>query len=253
MPLRARWTLPRVLLAIAAITVVVLGLGCLGLVYVLSLGDEFMPPSSDAAQPYVERYVDLLNAGDENGLRVLLGNASHPDDAARRIAAYRGLGLRDVQATISDDPLFPGALPWNVVIKARTSAGTTVTMHEDIDWTLEPSPHMAMQALSDRDGYLVGKWRMKGSEGDGLMRVRWAGKYGEMFMVDFGRFFDAPRKFAPVDSRWKTGGDPPAVIRYAPKSPSSPPDAILLDLLADSVTITDGRSGKTAILVRVSK
>jgi hypothetical protein len=72
-------------------------------------------------------------------------------------------------------------------------------------------------------------------------------------MVDFGRFFDAPTRFVSVDSNWKTGGDPPGAIRYTPKSSSSPRSAILLDLLADSITITDGRSGKTAALVRVSQ
>jgi hypothetical protein len=239
-----------VLLLIAATLVVIIGLGAAGFYFfVIRPDQEDQPPGSEAAQPYVERYVQLLNAGDEKGLRELLGDLSAPDDAARRIAAYRGLGLRDVHATVRYGPETRGDFPWFVTVKARTSADAIVTMQEYIDWTFQPSPHLAMEALSDMDGYLVGKWRVKGSKGDGFMRVRWTG--GSSYVVDFGRFFDAPRKFVSVDSSWKTGGDPPGVIRYVTETRWSIPDAILLDLLADSVTITDGRSGKTASLVAV--
>jgi hypothetical protein len=255
MPMRTRWSFGRVLLAIAATLFVILGLGVAGFYFVVIRPDaEEQLPGPQAVQPYVERYVQLLNAGDENGLRELLGDPSHPGDAARRIAAYRGLGLRDVHATIWDSPLSGRGFPWFVTIKAGTSAGTIATMHEYIDWTYEPSPHLYMESLWTPTGYVAGTWRVKGAKSDGLMRSRWTWKTGKSSLrVAFRRFFDAPEKFVPADSSWQTDNGFAWVIRYVTEPTSSKPDVILFDHLADSITITDGGSGKTASLVRVSQ
>jgi hypothetical protein len=256
MPMRTRWSLARVLLVIAATLVVILGLAVVGgFFFLMRLYESDQPPGTEAAQPYVERYVQLLDAGDENHLRELLGDRSAPADAARRIAAYRGLGLRDARATVSDNPAgCSGDFPWSVTIKAGTSAGTVVTMHEAIDWAYEPSPHLEMDPLSAPTGYVSGTWRVKGAESDGLMRVRWTWKKGPSGLrVVFARFFDAPRKFVPADSSWKTSNGYVRLIRYVSEPTSSKPDVILFDHLADSITITDGRSGNTASLVRVSQ
>jgi hypothetical protein len=255
MPMRTGWSFSRVLLAIAATLVVVLGVAvAAGYFFVLLPADENQTPSLDAVHPYAEHYVRLLNAGDEKGLRELLGDPSAPDDAARRIAAYRGLGLRDVHTALSDDLAgCSGDLPWLVTIKARTSAGTVVTMEEVMDWTYESSPRLKMlAALSDKDSFLVGTWRVRGSTRDGLMRVRWIG--GANYSVEFARFFRAPKRFISVDSNWRTsGGDPPGVIRYVPKDSAAPPDVILLDLVSNTVSVTDGRSRQTASLVPVQR
>jgi hypothetical protein len=260
MPVRNWPKTVRILLAIAATLVVILGFGAAGFYFfVIRPNPEEEFPGWDAAQPYVERYVDLLNAGDEDGLRVHLANPSHPDDAARRIAAYRRLGLHDVRVTVLDDPLNGLAVPWSVDIKATTSAGTIVTMHEYIDWTEEPSPgasrfHLKMDPLRSPTFHVAGTWRVKGAKSDGLMLIKWTWKTGkDSLRVTFGRFFDAPREFVPADSSWTKGNGFAWVIRYVSEPTSSKPDVILFDHLADSITITDGRSGTTASLVRVSQ
>jgi hypothetical protein len=254
-PVRTWPKFARVLLVIAATLVVILGLGVAGFYLVVIRPDqEDQPPGSAAAQPYVERYVRLLNAGDEKGLRELLGDPSHPGDAARRIAAYRGLGLRDVHAMVSDNPAgCSGDFPWFVTVKAKTSAGAVVTMHEDIDWTYS-SPHLEMEPLWTPTGYVAGTWRVKCRQSGGLMHIRWRWKAGKSSLrVAFRPFFDASERFVPADSGWQTSNGYVRVIRYVSEPTSSRPDVILFDHLADSITIADGRSGKTASLVRVSQ
>jgi hypothetical protein len=239
----------RILLVIAATLAVVLCVAAVGGYFLVVLpSEEDEAPSLGAVQPYAERYVRLLDAGDEKGLRDLLGDPSAPEDAARRIAAYRALGLRDVHAALSDGPAgCAGDLPWFVIIKARTSDGTVVTMQEVMNWTYGPS-HLKMEPLAGMDGRLVGNWRAKGSVGGGLMRVRWVG--GSAYAVEFARFFRAPRRFVAVASNWAApGGDPPGVIRYATQPGRRSPDVILLDLLSNSVRITGGRPGQSVSLV----
>jgi hypothetical protein len=259
MTVRARWSFARILIVIAA-TLVILALGATGFRFLLPLLSNDLPPDWEAAaQPYVERYIDLLNAGDEDGLRVHLANPSAPGDAARRIAAYRGLGLHDVHTTVWDSPEAGREVPWFVTIKARTSAGAIVTMHECIDWTDEPSPgasrwHLIMASLYTPTGSVSGTWRVKGSSDDGLMRVRWTWKKGKSRLrVTHARFFDAPRQFVLADSDRISSNAYVRVIRYVSEPTSSRPDVILFDHLADTITITGGRSGTTAALVRVSQ
>jgi hypothetical protein len=92
--------------------------------------DESSNPDPATLRGYAEKYVSLLQAKDEPGLRQHLGNDSQAGDAAKRIAAYGGHGwmLSDVSWT----SLTPKVYALSMMV-AGPSGRTT--WRDNVEWT----------------------------------------------------------------------------------------------------------------------
>lgn len=255
-------------LVVIGVLVVLLGASVYG--YTRRSGSRH--PSRNAAQPpsyvaelqsYVDRYIQLVNAGDEHGLRTLLANAGHPGDAALRIDAYRNLGLRDpqVSATKEDGMFTDPPIAYGVIISATTSAGKTVKMQELITWTNDPLPgartrtwHWVMSNLHSPVYALAGVWSEATTMGDYSLQIHDVSRFplGYRFRATGNRLLASPEEFTTeagsiadsVPGRW--------VIRCVSKSASATPDVLVYDYLSDSITITTGSTKTSYTLVRVS-
>jgi hypothetical protein len=119
---------------LAVLTTLVLAAGCGG--------------SREQADPqmltgYVERYVQLLNAGDSAGLAEHLSNPAQPQDPADRVAQFGHRGLHDVRSSWTTE--FPDV--YRVTISVLDSSNAKVQFVETIGWE---SGHWVMAPLNPR-------------------------------------------------------------------------------------------------------
>jgi hypothetical protein len=113
---------------------VLVTLGLLGafIGLVTCLHDPQRPPDEGAIDPYLRRYVRLLNAQDTDGLRGRLHSHQARVDAAARVAVFGGQGWADVG--ISREREFYGV--YRVLLTAvRTDTGARVAVVEHVVWS----------------------------------------------------------------------------------------------------------------------
>lgn len=233
-------------------------LASLGALAVATMGAGFLTaawqddrgPEQATARAYASRYVELVNSGDVDGLQALLADAGAPQDAAKRIALYRRIGLHDFHVVaVKDDENFSEF--YAATIAATTRAGQTVTMRELVEYTSDPFPgarfwHWSMYPLERPVSELAGIWREPSAAGHHVMRVRHLGGYrSTTFLVTYSRLSGSPRKFFVAGAT----GMPQEMIRYVAGHPSGAPDVILYDYLLDTLTITTA-GGRSHSLVR---
>ncbi|MFI6580205.1 hypothetical protein [Embleya sp. NPDC050493] len=95
------------------------------------LHDPRRPPDEGTIDPYLRRYVRLLNAQDTDGLRGRLHSHAARTDAAVRVAVFGGQGWTDVR--ISPVREFYGV--YRVLLTAvRTDTGARVAVVEHMVW-----------------------------------------------------------------------------------------------------------------------
>ncbi|MET7304186.1 hypothetical protein [Embleya sp. NPDC005575] len=98
---------------------------------VVCLHEPRRPPDEGGIDPYLRRYVGLLNARDTDGLRGRLHSHQARTDAAVRVAVFGGQGWSDVG--ISREREFYGV--YRVLLTAvRTDTGARVAVVEHVVW-----------------------------------------------------------------------------------------------------------------------
>ncbi|XVV08171.1 hypothetical protein ACQP2X_25310 [Actinoplanes sp. CA-131856] len=100
------------------------------MLFLAACGGGGKEPDPQTLQAYADRYVSLLGASDEPGLREHLANPSQPRDAAARIAADGGAGWRLTAA--SWEGLSPRV--WALTMEVDGPRGHA-TWRDNVEWS----------------------------------------------------------------------------------------------------------------------
>ena len=210
------------------------------------------PPDPETALAvYFERYFELVNAGDEAGLREHLRTPYQPQDAADRIEKYRHLGLHDLQVRYRVwTPRLGANDDYDVTIVAKTKQGETVKLKEKVFWAGDPFAwwdsdwHLEMVSLHNLDERLVGRWQEADSDGGQVMRIEDL-KINEdgwySLRVAYRRFYSSPKRFFEGDFDRETRGaaDREYTSVWHPED-AEEFDLLLYDYDSDTITISRG-------------
>lgn len=224
-----------------------------------NLDPPYEAPDTEGLQGYFEGYLQAVNAGDEASLQTYL---DEPGQAAERIDAYRGLGLRDplIEYRPDTDNARAGGY---VTMVARTRSGATVELEDVVAWKGDefaesPNWHWEIvSGVSPIEWKLVGTWRETGSGHRYILRVRRLGPIAESsFRITYRRFYDGPQTFIARGAgsgglvNDAVGGECGWVDEYFASGRSGAPDVIHYEYPADTVTIVRGSTGERHELVR---
>jgi len=246
--------------------VLALALAVLAVVMLVMLGSlaaacgeaEYQASDDAQLQDYIQDYFELINAGDEEGLRAHLANAAQPQDAAERIQAYRPLGLSNIQVSVS---AISGFRDWYLVeVRAKTKDGRAVRFKESVVWSDAPfagAPpwHWSMAPLRPLSSRIVGIWREAGGESGCLIKVKQIGDLSDgLFRVAYPRLRGSPLSFSEETSDDAgVKGASALAVRYV-ATPRTPVAAVIVyDYASDRLVVTTGGSDCGHESIRVSE